>query len=86
MTSISDIYWVKFLDDGFVECFCPDGVKKCSEHSKPGCKEYVLKFVPIDREAERKANEAIEYLDKFKQKRKRLVTEISKSINKFKVK
>lgn len=47
---MDDIYWIKFYEqDGSVECLCQSGRKKCPPESKPSCKEYVVKFMEIQR-------------------------------------
>ena len=47
---MDDIYWIKFYEqDGSVECLCQSGRKKCPAESEPSCKEYVVKFMEIQR-------------------------------------
>lgn len=47
---MDDIYWIKFYEqDGSVECLCQSGRKKCPPEKKPSCKEYVVKFMEIQR-------------------------------------
>lgn len=47
---MNDIYWIKFYEqDGSVECLCQSGRKKCLPEKKPPCKEYVVKFMEIQR-------------------------------------
>jgi len=74
---LSDIYWVKF-DDGDVECFCIKNRKKCPKEKKPICKEYVLKFIEVEREPLEELKGPINHL-------KRKMTEVEKSIKKFKI-
>ena len=68
--------WVKFneLD---VECVCNDGNKKCTLSDKPTCKEYVVKFTPIERLEERRLSKSPKYLA---DKRRKLSTEMTKTI------
>lgn len=40
--------WVKF-DDLDIDCYCDINRKKCTKEQKPKCKEYVIKFMEVDR-------------------------------------
>lgn len=72
-----DIYWVKF-EDGEIDCFCRQDRKKCPAEKIPLCKEYVLKFIKVERNIEDIMQEPMAQL-------KKKMTELQKSINKFKV-
>ena len=73
--------WVKFKDLD-VECFCDEGRKKCTPEKKPECKEYVVKFIHIERsKAEVMAKEKRDELTK---KLKKVKTELEKNARKFK--
>ena len=73
--------WVKF-NDLELECFCEEGRKKCPSEKKPECKEYIVKFIPIERsKAEVMAKERKEELTK---KLKKFKTELEKNARKFK--
>ncbi len=66
--------WVKF--DGIeVECMCEGHKRKCN---KQECKEYVVKFIEIERTPGYVAGQLTKQIGK-------LNTELKRSINKFKV-
>jgi hypothetical protein len=66
--------WVKF--DGMdVECFCNEDCKKCNDSE---CKEYVVKFMEIQRSI-------VPELTHLNSKFRKVNLEIKKSINKFKI-
>jgi len=72
--------WVKFKDLN-IECFC-EGTRKCAKEEKPECKEYVVKFILIERsKAEVMAKEKRDELTK---KLKKVKTELEKNARKFK--
>lgn len=70
-----DTYWVLFKEDD-VECMCK-GRKKCPKEKKPQCKEYVVKFIEVDRTAEEAGKE-------LKKKIKISISELEKSFKKIK--
>lgn len=83
--------WIKF-DDTEIECFCER--KKCPPESKPECKEFVVKFIEIERSKEveeridaiKDATERLE--DRLKREAERYETELKKSLRamkKFKI-
>lgn len=74
-----DKFWIKF-DELDIECFCREGAKKCPPEKKPVCKQYVVKFIEIERSDEFK-----EEIKAIKKTAKKIESEISKAINKFKV-
>lgn len=74
-----DKFWVKF-DELDVECFCKDGNKKCPSERKPECKLHVIKFIEIE-ESDRYEEGHI----KIRKAVKKLESELSRTINKFKV-
>lgn len=72
--------WVKF-DDMDVECICNYHERKCtSTEKRKGCKEYVVKFIEVER------NELKDDLEGVSKEIKKLDTELRKSINKFRIK
>lgn len=79
--------WTKF-DDTDIECFCER--KKCAPESKPECKEYIVKFIEIERSAEfeektKTIKDATKLLEeRLKREAKKFETEIQKSIKKMK--
>lgn len=80
--------WLKF--DGLdIECFCDSGRKYCPPESKPKCKEYVVKFIEIERSGNKDKVKAIKDAtkiveDKLKRQLKKFETEIQKNIKKMK--
>lgn len=72
-----DIYWIKF-DGEDIECFCKKNRKRCPTESKPICKEYVLKFIEVDRNPLEDIQEPMKQL-------KRKMSELEKSVKKFKI-
>lgn len=75
--------WAKFngMD---IDCVCDEHHRKCVADS--GCREYVAKFIEIDREQQ--AEEAIKHLEmeatELSRTIKKFESEVSKSIKKFK--
>ena len=74
--------WAKF--DGMdLACVCDPHHKKCEDEE---CKEYVAKFVEIDRRE--KLEEAVRHMDKdtreLRRSLKRFESEVSKSIRQMK--
>lgn len=58
---MDDIYWIKFnKQDGTVECMCQTGRKLCPPEKKPSCKEYVVKFMEVKRNAQREAADLVD--------------------------
>ena len=81
--------WVKF-DDMDVACFCEEDRKKCVKEEKPECKEYVVKFIEIERdETIERIKENMTREEKVMKdilsKLKKHDTELKKSIRKFKI-
>jgi len=75
--------WAKF--DGLdLECVCDEHHKKCDTNT--GCKEYVVKFIEVERNLE---DDLKEHLDeetrKLRNEINRFQSKISKSIRKFKI-
>jgi hypothetical protein len=81
--------WVKF-DETAVVCLCEENRKKCTKEEKPECKEYVVKFIEIERGNTEEAikvsmtNEEKAMKDLVR-KVKRYDTELKKAVKKFKV-
>lgn len=80
--------WVKFSDLD-MECFCYCNRKKCPPESKPECKEYVVKFIEIEREPlEEKSKVILDEIGKSERKieqdRKKYKTELQKSLERLK--
>ncbi len=81
--------WVKF--DGMdIECFCEEGDKKCAPESNPQCKEYVVKFIEVERDNDledikRTLSKEEKFMKDLVGKLKRHDTKLKHSINKFKV-
>ena len=81
--------WVKF-DELEIECFCDSGRKDCPPEAKPKCKEYVVRFIEIERseaneervKAIKDASKIVE--DRLKRNLKKFETEIHKNIKKMK--
>lgn len=76
--------WAKF--DGMdLECVCDEHHKKCKPDES--CKEYVVKFMEIDRE--QRAEEAIAHLENasksLQRDIKKFQSKISRSIKKYKI-
>lgn len=67
-----------------IKCICDEHHRKCDQK----CKEYVVKFIEIDRNKE-ELDDAINHLakeaDGLRKNIKRFETQVSKSIKKFKV-
>jgi len=76
--------WVKFKFNGMdIECICNHDSRKCRDKE---CKEYVVRFIEIERTQELpKLNKEEQELKNAIRKLKRSETELSKSIKKFKV-
>ena len=86
--TITQKLWVKFneLD---VECFCYCNRKECPPESKPKCKEYIVKFIEIERKP--LINESNTVMDeigkierKINQQKKKYETELRKSLRELK--
>ena len=75
--------WAKFHDLD-LECVCDEHHRKCKDDT---CKEYVVKFMEIDRQDELEA--ATKHLSdetkKLRSEMNKFQSQISKSIRKFKV-
>ena len=81
--------WVKFDSDLDIECFCDYNRKRCPVEKRPECKEYVVKFIEIERsEDEEKYTKALKDADQAQteltKKLKGFETELQKSIKKLK--
>jgi hypothetical protein len=81
--------WVKF-DEMAVVCFCEEGRKKCVKEEKPECKEYVVKFIEVKREAT--VEQITEVMTREQKAMKEIIakikkhdSELKKSIRKFKI-
>ena len=75
--------WAKF--DGMdLECVCDEHHRKCKDKT---CKEYVVKFMEIDRKQE--LEEATKHLSiearKLQSEMKKFQSKISRSIKKYKI-
>jgi hypothetical protein len=75
--------WAKF--EGMdLECVCDEHHRKCTDDT---CKEYVVKFMEIDRKQE--LEEATKHLSiearKLRSEMKRFQSKISRSIKKYKI-
>ena len=77
--------WAKF-EDMDLTCVCDEHHKKCKPQDAT-CKEYVVKFMEIDRESE--LEEATKHLDaetkKLRTEMQKFQSKISRSIKKYKV-
>lgn len=75
--------WAKF-DDMDLKCVCDEHHKKCKDDT---CKEYVVKFMEIDREQE--LEDATKHLSiearKLRNEMKRFQSKVSRSIKKYKI-
>ena len=76
--------WAKF--DGMdLECVCDEHHRKCKDGM---CKEYVVKFMPIDR-AEKDLEDANKHLENISKDLRRDIkkfqSKVSRSIKKFKI-
>ena len=75
--------WAK-LENEDIKCICDEHHRKCEDK----CKEYIVKFVEIDRDKE-DLDDAIAGLkretDTFQKNMKKFESQISKSIKKFKI-
>lgn len=75
--------WAKFKDMD-LECVCDEHHRKCKDDT---CKEYVVKFMEIDRKDE--LEEATKHLSvetrKLRSEMKRFQSQISKSIKKYRI-
>ena len=77
--------WVKW--DGMdVECVCEDHHKKCVHKpgEEPKCKEYITKFVEIDRTEEEAKKQIKDFGDALKEFEREVQNKV-KQLNKFKV-
>ena len=75
--------WAKF--DGMdLSCVCDEHRRKCKDEA---CKEYVVKFMEIERESE--LEEATKHLSnetkKLQREMRKFQSKVSKSIKKFKI-
>ena len=71
-----DHYWILFDIDENIECFCRDN-KKCLPELKPKCKEYIVKFIEVDRTV----NNAIKDIDlSVNTIQRKIKTELEKSL------
>lgn len=81
--------WIKF-DELDIECFCESGDKDCPPEAKPKCREYVVRFIEIERsEAYEDRVKAIKDAtkiaeDRLKRNLKKFETEIQKNLRKMK--
>ena len=75
--------WAKF-DDMDLQCVCDEHHRKCKDDR---CKEYVVKFMEIERQSE--LEEATKHLSneakKLQNEMKRFQSKVSKSIRKYKI-
>ena len=75
--------WAKF-DELDLVCVCDEHHRKCKDDT---CKEYVVKFMEIERRTE--LEEATKHLDaetrKLRSDMQRFQSQISKSLKKFKI-
>lgn len=75
--------WAK-LDGEDIRCICDEHHRKCDEK----CKEYVVKFIEVDRNKE-EFDDVIANLNKetetLRKNIKKFETQISRSIKKFKI-
>lgn len=81
--------WVKFDNNLDIECICDYNRKRCPAEKKPECKEYVVKFIEIERSEDiEKYTQALKDADcaqtEFTKKLKGFETELQKSIKKLK--
>lgn len=75
--------WAKF--EGMdLQCVCDEHHRKCKDDT---CKEYVVKFMEIDRE--RELEDAVAHLDrdskKFNDSMRKFQSKVSRSIKKYKI-
>lgn len=81
--------WVKF-DEMYIECFCEEGDKDCPPEAKPKCKEYVVRFIEIERSPEHEErckaikDAASRLEERLIKQRKKYETELKKSLRKMK--
>lgn len=74
--------WVKFTEDGNVECICPeDDCKDCVYDE--GCGLYVVKFTPVKENTSSKTKQSIDKLNNSVKKLTREVEQIDKLNKKF---
>jgi hypothetical protein len=77
--------WAKF--DGMdLQCVCDEHHRKCKKDTN-GCKEYVVKFIEVDREdpVEQFKNQLEKETANLRNSIKKFQSEISKNIKKFKI-
>ena len=76
--------WAKF-DEMDLMCVCDEHHRKCKEDNR--CREYVVKFMEIDREE--KIDDAVAHLEKESKNLRRDIksfqSKVSRSIKKFKI-
>lgn len=81
--------WVKFDENLDIECWCER--KKCPSESKSECKEFVVKFIEIERpkEIEKRIDDIKDVTKqlevKIKREAKKFETQLQKAIKTFKV-
>lgn len=76
--------WAKFngMD---LECICDEHHRKCQPHDA-ACKEYVVKFIEVDRSIEDDLNAHLsKETSHLRREIKKFQSEISKSIRKYKI-
>ena len=75
--------WAKFNDMDLI-CVCDEHHRKCKDDT---CKEYVVKFMEIDRE--QKLDDAVAHLEhetrNLRNDIKKFQSKVSRSIKKFKI-
>lgn len=75
--------WAKF-EDMDLKCICDEHHRKCNDDI---CKEYVIKFMEIDREQQ--AEDAVAHLEleskNLRRDIKKFQSKVSKSIKKFRI-
>ena len=79
-----DRYWVKFDENGIVDCMCNDR-RQCPPEKKPDCKEYVVKFIEVERQPlEDLVDRAKELETSTKNIQKKIKSELEKSLKTIK--
>lgn len=86
--------WIKFNENLDIECFCEENRKKCPPEQRSACREYIVKFIEIERpkEYEERINnikDATQQLEaRIKKETKKFETQLQKSlrvVKKFKI-
>jgi len=76
--------WAKFEDMDLI-CVCDEHHRKCTDDTR--CKEYVVKFMEIDRE--KQLEDAVAHMEKESNSLRRDIksfqSKVSRSIKKFKI-